>query len=98
MLSAMGRTRVRRRRLAAAAVLVAAWALGGPVASAIGLGPEASAQARTYVVRPGDTLWTIAGRFEPDRDPREVVFALTEANRVDAGSLVPGQRLVVPSL
>lgn len=95
----MARTRVRRRRLAAVAVLIGAWALGGPVAGVVGLrGPDASSQVRTYVVRPGDTLWSIAGRFEPDRDPREVVYELTRANDVDAGGLVPGQRLAVPVL
>jgi nucleoid-associated protein YgaU len=99
MLWGMARTRVRRRRLAAVAILIGTWALGGSVAGAVGLvGPDASSQVRTYVVRPGDTLWSIAGRFEPDEDPREVVYELTRANEVDAGGLVPGQRLVVPAI
>jgi Tfp pilus assembly protein FimV len=69
------------------------------VAGAVGLGgAQSSPQVRTYVVRPGDTLWSIADRFEPDRDPREVVYELTLANDVEAGSLVPGRRLVVPTL
>ncbi|HLT70830.1 MAG TPA: LysM peptidoglycan-binding domain-containing protein [Acidimicrobiales bacterium] len=33
-----------------------------------------------YVVRPGDTLWGIAAEIAPDRDPREVVEALRDAN------------------
>lgn len=33
-----------------------------------------------YVVRPGDTLWSIATRIAPDDDPRVVVDALDAAN------------------
>jgi hypothetical protein len=40
-------------------------------------------------VQPGDSLWAIAERIEPDRDPRPVVDALTTA-RGD-GPLVPGE-------
>ena len=73
--------------------------LSGPVANAVGLGgaPEARAR-RTYVVRPGDTLWSIATRLDPSIDPRVVVDAITSANGVDPGALVPGQQLSIPSV
>ena len=66
-----------RRRLIAAAlglgiVLAAAHAgtaLGGSTTST----PERRPQVTTVVVRPGDTLWTIAQRIAPDTDPRIVV-------------------------
>jgi LysM repeat protein len=98
--ASMSRTRVRRRRLTAlcAAAGLAA-ALSGPVANAVGVGgaPEAHA-SRTYVVRSGDTLWSIAARFAPSTDPRIVVDAIAAANGVDPGALVPGQQLSVPSV
>ena len=94
----MGRTRVRRRRLLALTVALGAVAvLSGPVANAVGLGPAAGA-ARTYVVRPGDTLWSIAKRSSPSTDPRVVVSAIAATNHVDPGALVPGQQLTIPSV
>jgi nucleoid-associated protein YgaU len=50
-----------------------------------------------YVVQRGDTLWSIAVGRAPGVDPRPVVQAIADANRVDAGSLVPGQVLVIPA-
>jgi LysM repeat protein len=75
-----------------------AWALGGPVAEAMGLGDEPVAASRIHVVRVGETLWSIAKGYEPTRDPREVVQAIEMANAVDPGGLVPGQQLVLPEL
>jgi hypothetical protein len=48
-----------------------------------------------YVVQPGDTLWSIARRVRPDRDPRTVVDELS--SRVPGG-LQPGQRLDLTDL
>ena len=72
-------------------------ALTGPVAHA--LVREAAmrpAAAERYVVRAGDTLWSIASRGRPGDDPRPLVDAIEAANHVDPGSLVPGQTLLVP--
>ncbi len=96
----MGRTRVRRRRLVAlcAAIGLAA-VLSGPVANAVGVGGAPDGESpRTYVVRSGDTLWSIAARFAPASDPRVVVDTIASANGVDPGALVPGQRLSIPSV
>ncbi len=57
--------------------------------------PALVAQHR-YVVRPGDTLWSIALRIH-DGDPRALVDAIQAANGTDPGALVPGQVLVVPA-
>ncbi|HEX4942244.1 MAG TPA: LysM peptidoglycan-binding domain-containing protein [Actinomycetota bacterium] len=95
----MGRTRVRRRRLVELTVVIGVvGVLSGPVANAVGFGGVAEAgSARTYVVRPGDTLWSIARRSFPSVDPRLVVGAIASANQVDPGALVPGQQLSIPA-
>ena len=96
-MNAMSRTRVRRRRLTLAlslALVAAAWA--GPALRALGSTEDPVRIARSsYVVREGDTLWSIARRLAPDGDPRPLVDELATANGVDAGSIVPGQTLVV---
>ena len=94
------RTRVRRGRLggllAAAAVLAVLW---GPVAQAVGTGGEGvSGPTTTYVVRDGDTLWSIATRFRPSSDPRLVVDRIAGANRLDPAALVSGQQLTIPEI
>lgn len=50
--------------------------------------------APVYVVKPGDTLWTIAQRLAPDSDPRELVGQLSDA--AGGADLVPGQRIELP--
>lgn len=51
-----------------------------------------------YVVRRGDTLWSIAGALgaAADADPRELVDALSE--RTDGRALQPGQRIDLSGL
>ena len=95
----MGRTRVRRRRLVALTIAIGVvGVLSGPVANAVGVGRGAeTGSARMYVVRTGDTLWSIARRSSPSLDPRLVVSAIASANQVDPGALVPGQELSIPA-
>jgi len=82
--------------MAAAATLAIAWGVvAGPVGRAVEL-RHAPAAAESYVVRPGDTLWSIARRLAPSEDPRPLVDAIAAANHVDGGWIVPGQALVVP--
>jgi LysM repeat protein len=56
-----------------------------------GAGPE-----RAYVVRPADTLWSIAQANYPG-DPRAAVWKLKQRNGLEQSVIVPGQRLVLPS-
>ncbi|MDQ2754076.1 MAG: LysM peptidoglycan-binding domain-containing protein [Actinomycetota bacterium] len=68
---------------------------GGPLTTT-GLpgGPTAPVAAHSWVVQPGDTLWSIAGRLEPGRDIRPLVDRLV----VSSGHrpLQVGQRLMLP--
>jgi Tfp pilus assembly protein FimV len=94
----MSRTRVRRRRVAVtltAGLIAGAWA--GPLGHAVAGGGRPVPVARsTYLVRSGDTLWSIARRVSPSGDPRPIVDAIAGANPVAPGALVPGSTLVIP--
>jgi len=46
---------------------------------------------RSTVVRPGDSLWTVAERLAPGDDPRPVVDALSEARHGTV--LTPGETI-----
>ena len=69
---------------------LAALAVGLAARSSHGAGPE-----RTYVVKPTDTLWSIAAHAYGG-DPRAGVWKLEQRNHLTSGTLVPGQTLVLP--
>jgi hypothetical protein len=85
----------RMRARVLAIVLVVAGVLVVAPGLARGDGPDRPAPRVTYVVGPGDTLWSIARRVAPGRDPRPVVDGLIEANDV-RGGLQAGQELSIP--
>ena len=70
--------------------LLAVIAVGLAARSTHGAGPE-----RTYVVRPTDTLWSIAARTYAG-DTREGVWRLEQRNHLTATTLRPGEKLVLP--
>jgi nucleoid-associated protein YgaU len=49
----------------------------------------------TYIVRPADTLWSIAEQ-RYGGDPREGVWKLQRANHLDGATLQPGEKLLLP--
>jgi LysM repeat protein len=71
-------------------LVVAAVAVGLLARSSHGAGPE-----RTYVVKPTDTLWSIATRTYAG-DAREGVWKLEQRNHLSSATLTPGQVLVLP--
>ena len=74
----------------AVALVLAALAEGMIARTSSGAGHE-----RVYVVRPADTLWSIAaGAY--GGDPRDGVWKLQRRNGLDGSLLRPGQRLVLP--
>lgn len=49
------------------------------------------------VLRPGDTLWSLAREYAPSRDPREIIYIMRGANDgIDPGRLQPGDVVLVP--
>ena len=88
--------------LAVALVLVMAQAgaaLGGslatperrPASASESVHVSAGTAARSTVVRPGDSLWSVAARLAPGADPRPVVDALAAARH--GTILVPGETI-----
>jgi hypothetical protein len=104
---AAGRSRIvtsrstywRRRVLVAAMVVAlvlvmaqAGAALGGSTLASPERRPAAvHTSARSTVVRPGDSLWSVAARLAPGSDPRPVVDALAAARHGTV--LVPGETI-----
>jgi Tfp pilus assembly protein FimV len=86
--------RVRWARVIAIVLVVTGVLLVAP-GLARGDGPDRPASRVTYVVESGDTLWSIARRVAPARDPRPVVDGLIEANDLHDG-LQAGQELSIP--
>jgi hypothetical protein len=107
MLAAQPPLRLTRRgRVVVATLVVAAVAV---LALAIALATAGGAQAAGHggrgglhqgmhqiVVRPGQTLWSIASAAEPTADPRLVVPEIMAANALTSADIAAGQLLWVP--
>lgn len=92
-----GRVRLTRRGRAVVLVfllLVAGLglALAAPASRAAGPGGDAP----TAEVRPGDTLWSIAERELPGRDPVRAVEEIRRLNRMADYTVHAGQRVLLP--
>jgi LysM domain len=106
--TAAGRIRLTRRGravvwvlsiLVAAAAVTLIWmaGAGGALASGPGQPPRAAYQGMTQVVvRPGQTLWTIAASAEPSADPRVVVQEIVQVNALSGTVIHTGELLWVP--
>lgn len=72
-------------------VAVSALVLWGVVARA----SNGAGRERVYVVKPHDTLWSIAARTYGG-DPRAGIWKIEKANHLAGATIVPGEKLVVP--
>ena len=76
------------RALVVAVAAVLGWSL-------IAQGSEGAGREQSYVVRRGDTLWSIAARHYAG-DPRRAVWRLQRRNGLPRPTLHVGQKLVLP--
>jgi hypothetical protein len=68
---------------------------GGPLTTTGATsGPQAAA-AQAWVVKPGDTIWSIATSLDPRGDVRPLVDRLY--NEVGGAPLYPGETIPIPS-
>jgi nucleoid-associated protein YgaU len=94
--SAARRARLRRTGLFVL-VIGLLGALAVPVSALAGTGATTTAtltQGSTYVVQPGDTLWSIATRLDPTGDPRSIVGQL--ASETGSDTVVVGEHIRLP--
>jgi hypothetical protein len=66
---------------------------GGPLAATGALPGGQLAGSEAYVVRPGDTIWSIARSIEPNADVRPLVDKISAQLR--GAPLYPGERISV---
>jgi nucleoid-associated protein YgaU len=80
----------------AALLLLAAFAFGR-ASTVAATRAEAPVASQAVVVQAGDTLWAIANRLAPGRDPRVTVEEIRRLNRLSRSTLMVGQTLAVPA-
>jgi nucleoid-associated protein YgaU len=98
-------TRRGRRVLTGFAMLVAVigamliWTsvAGGAQAPRVGPPARSAYQGMTQVVvRPGQTLWSVAAAADPSADPWTVIQQISDANALNGSQIQAGQLLWVP--
>ncbi len=85
--------------VAAALLVTIISLLAAGVAQATSHGPSPRAARQNLVqvvVRPGQTLWSVAESADPDQDTRVVVQRIVDLNSLSGPSVLAGQSLWVP--
>ena len=92
-------TRGRRVLIAAVAALVLVLLLVGGLLGAQGAAADdvAAVPGSTVVVKPGESLWSIAVEAAPGADPRETVALIRQLNGLGSEPVLAGQQLVLPA-
>lgn len=90
---------VRLTRRGRVAALVLCLLCSGAAAAAVGSASQASdpAEPQVAVVEPGDTLWSVAARHVPSRDPYGVIDEIRRLNDLRDSTIHPGQELILPA-
>jgi hypothetical protein len=82
--------------VATVAITLVSMAVSGAQASSHGRAGAGYQGMHQIVVRPGESLWSIAERAEPAADPRLVVAQIMTANSMTSSALQAGELLWVP--
>ena len=85
--------------VAATLLVTAISPLAAGVARATNDGPSAHAARQNLVqvvVRPGQSLWSVAESADPDQDTRGVIQQIIDLNSLSGDTVVAGQPLWVP--
>jgi LysM repeat protein len=94
-LTARGRAVLAVMGLLAAGLLLLIAHASIPASAATASNPAVAAGTSVVAVQPGDTLWSIASRVAPTRDPRAEVLDLQKINHLSGVDVFPGQVLHV---
>jgi hypothetical protein len=92
-----GRLRVKVGQWLAGLACLVMVAAGVALATSASQAADAGGDATVVVVRPGDTLWSIAARHSPSRDPFGTVESIRRLNDLSDHTIYAGQELLVPS-
>ena len=87
----------RGRALVTLSLAVMILLLGFAVGHASSTAAVPTPAPATVVVQPGETLWSLAARIDPSRDPRLVVGQLMAVNHLSDGTLQVGERIHLPA-
>jgi LysM repeat protein len=86
----------RRGRLFLLALLIAVTAFAAVLVASVSRAADPAGPRPTAVVQPGDTLWSVAERHVPGRDPFGTIEEIRRLNELSDYTVQPGQRLELP--
>lgn len=92
-------TRTARRELTTQALIISCLLLFllGYTFAQQSAAADTSQNTPSYVVQPGDSLWSIArAHSTPQQDIRQLVYRMQKMNRLTSAILQPGQVLLLP--
>jgi LysM domain len=87
----------RRGRVVVMVFFLLVAGLGLALAATASRAADPAGDTPTAVVLPGDTLWSIAERYVPSRDPVTAVEDIRRLNGLDDYTIHPGQHVIVPT-
>jgi len=94
-----GRVRLTRRgRVVVLTLLLVIAGLGVTLAASASRAAAPAGPAPTTVVRPGDTLWSVAERHVPATDPFRAIEEIRRLNGLPDYTIHPGQTLTLPDV
>jgi LysM domain-containing protein len=85
------------RRILIAVFLAGAMLVGWSAAVGAGQTHREPVKGISHLVKPGETLWSIATDAYPGEDPRDGIRWIQRANDLHGGLIRPGMQVIVPA-